>query len=68
MGIDAILEESRVAKRTLYNHFRSKDESSLKPKERLLLLLEGAVTLAEINCSSVSARQAKKAAKVLKGK
>ena len=157
MGIDAILEESGIAKRTLYNHFRSKDElilavlryyderfrnnfmrsveeSSPKPKKRLLaifdvaekwfngddfygclfvgatgefpdegtairnicrefkgqileyieklareakiekpkqlagqllLLLEGAVTMAQINNSSISARQAKNAAKVL---
>ncbi len=157
VGIDTILEESGVAKRTLYNHFRSKDELILavlrhyderfrnffvrsieersptpkgrllaifdvaeewfdrkdffgcifvgatgefpeegtairnicrefkalileyivelateagleKPRqlaEQLLLLLEGAITMAQINNSTVSARQAKSAARVL---
>lgn len=157
VGIDTILEESGVAKRTLYNHFRSKDDLILAvlryyderfrnqfiksvekrsgtprgrllalfdvaedwfaqgdffgcmfvgatgefpeegtairnicrefkkllqnyieqlaaqarlehPRqlaEQLLLLLEGAITMAQINNSPVSARQAKNAAKVL---
>lgn len=157
VGIDTILEESGVAKRTLYNHFRSKDDLILavlryyderfrnqfiksiekksttpqgrllaifdvaedwfgqgdffgcmfvgatgefpeegtairnicrefksvildyietlakqakleRPRalaEQLLLLLEGAITMAQINNSPISARQAKNAARVL---